>query len=413
MLFIADEIPHQRNGTSSPEHRIHLPQQRTEEQNSALTEHHEHHMRDILESYFQNFTIHGLARVFIGRCWEQLLWLAVLVAAIGFVIYAGYGFIQEYKAFDIVTDIKVKSGSLVTLPAISICPTSLLDVACYENKTLRGKDCVTKSQHLIDKIAPDRRKYVIQHPIFPDSCIVINPYGNLTVDKLESIYIYDQNNIEKSYSFYIHSHYDVIKMTDLPTIPPAKLKGLVVKFSKKELIWRLPSPYSSNCSNGNKDINIFPGPYTIAKCKNTCLFKKMLSDCGDVIQQWQTYLLPGMVDGKKRGAFYCLRNFFYLYDLALECDCPVSCHELHIDTTFEVRDGLWFPFLSFKYLSNTFTEIREVPAYPANKLITDIGGWLSLFTGSSVLSLLEIFIFISLSIIALFQNCIAIRRNDR
>ena len=60
--------------------------------------------------------------------------------------------------------------------------------------------------------------------------------------------------------------------------------------------------------------------------------------------------------------------------------------------------------ITFEYLMTTYTEIVEVPAYPWSKFITDIGGWLSLFSGMSALSLLEIFIFIPLATVHLWRK---------
>ena len=141
----------------------------------------------------------------------------------------------------------------------------------------------------------------------------------------------------------------------------------------------------------------------------------MLSKCGDVIQQWKIFLPKDRVATKKTDVAECLRNLFYKNFAGLVCNCPVSCYEMYIDTAFESKYSM-FRSLDFQYLSNTVTEIRERPAYPESRFITDIGGWLSLFTGMSVLSILEFFIFIILCTIALFQKLFKcqkhLKRND-
>ena len=176
-------------------------------------------------------------------------------------------------------------------------------------------------------------------------------------------------------------------------------------------IWRLPSPYPSKCGDDNGVYNLFPKPYTMAKCRNTCIFNMMLSKCGDVIQQWQIYLPTDRESTKKEDSAACLIDLFNHNFPGFRCKCPVSCYDMYIDTVAEISN--YGPqMISFNYLSNTVTEIKEIPAYPASRFITDIGGWLSLFTGMSVLSLLEVLMSISLSITALYRTLMMMRRNN-
>ena len=62
------------------------------------------------------------------------------------------------------------------------------------------------------------------------------------------------------------------------------------------------------------------------------------------------------------------------------------------------------PTIVFTFDSNTFTEIEEFPLYPLTKFVTDIGGWLSLFSGMSLLSVVEIIVFVVLSLLALLHK---------
>ena len=145
------------------------------------------------------------------------------------------------------------------------------------------------------------------------------------------------------------------------------------------------------------------------------MFNTMLSKCGDVMQQWKMHLSQNQASTKKADVEYimkCMQILFFSHFDGLNCECPVSCSDMYIDTLVETKYSQ-FARLSFQYLSNTVTEIKEKPAYPGSKFITDIGGWLSLFTGMSVLSLLEVFIFIVLSITALVRKGVLSRRKIR
>ena len=60
--------------------------------------------------------------------------------------------------------------------------------------------------------------------------------------------------------------------------------------------------------------------------------------------------------------------------------------------------------ITLKFDSKTFTNITEIPAYPTEKFVTDRGGWLGLFTGMSALSVVEIILFVVLSLVALYRK---------
>ena len=49
-------------------------------------------------------------------------------------------------------------------------------------------------------------------------------------------------------------------------------------------------------------------------------------------------------------------------------------------------------------------EIKEFPSYPATKFVTDIGGWLGLFSGLSFLSIVEVLLFVLLSVIVTLRK---------
>ena len=375
----------------------------------------------LLRSYFENFTIHGLAKVFIGKRWERFVWFAVLLASVVFVLNATHNFIQQYKAFDILTDIKIKSAAKITLPPVSLCSIDAKGFTCYGNWTIDGNEhCKRKtsllfptSNYLYTQLYDEFHKYAILHPVYPDRCMVINPYGNLTTETLPKIG-FRQPDQRAAVNMYIHDHADLtIPIADKPTAT-FKLMDISIILRNKQIIWRLPKPYTSKCSRGGDNSSIFPGPYSITKCRNTCAFNMMRSKCDDVIKQWQIYLPQEIGRIKRETTRQCLLKLFQeKFDPEfsgnideLECKCPVSCYDTYLDTTVELKFSS-LGSISFKYFSNTITEIKERPAYPASQFITDIGGWLSLFTGMSVLSLLEIFIFIVIGVATFWQRCAA------
>ena len=329
----------------------------------------------------------------------------------GFVIYATYGFIQEYYAFNVQTDMKIKSAREISLPSVSICESGPRGFTCYRNRTMSNNNkCNRPGNQLYDYLSYDQQKYAVLHPVYPERCIVINSHGNLTTYNFPKLRF--RKSTESPVNMYVHSHNDFTIDIDDPTAF-FYLENVKVHFSKKQMVWRLQSPYSSKCIEDNDKSSIFSKPYTTTKCKNTCVFNRMLSECGDVIQQWQDYLPPKRKYQNRTEAVHdCLNHLSMEKFINFECVCPMSCYDMHIDTRVEVKpSAVYFKSITFEYLSDTFTEIRESPAYPASHFVTDIGGWLSLFTGMSILSLLEVIITISLAIITICQKCVGLRRN--
>ena len=89
---------------------------------------------------------------------------------------------------------------------------------------------------------------------------------------------------------------------------------------------------------------------------------------------------------------------FQSFKISLSCDCPLACKEVMFKTKYTSSLDSNGIFIQIKYDSTMYTMIDELPAYPATKFVTDIGGWLGLFSGSSLLSLVELIVFTVLSL---------------
>ena len=337
------------------------------------------------------------------------MWYSVLLAFLAFVLYELHGFVEEYRQFNIHTDIQVKTAIDIKFPSVTLCTqdyggrSGALYMACYKGiQIMLNVTCNDRLYLSLLRKILKRTNHAVTHPMFPEACIIINPFGNLTKRTFPSPIYRAVSFSGGVFSVYVHGHNDLgFSLDDEAAIRiDIRKKDVSLKLSNKLMISRLPSPYSSHCEeNFESKRNIFPGPYSLKKCRNTCIFNLMLTKCGDVIQQWQMYKtqrkISNRTDDEIRDCLYKLqvKNFHGLY-----CHCPVSCNEVFIDTNVEVSASYLFSAISMKYLSNTYTEITEVAAYPASRFITDVGGWLSLFSGMSALSLLEIIIFTLLTL---------------
>ena len=365
---------------------------------------------EILTSYRENFTMHGLSKIFNGVLWEKLLWLAALLACLGVIFHFTQGFYKEYLRYDIRTEIRMKTSRSLLLPAITICkPDEFIDfVVCYKNKSLvDGSPCSSKNT-LIDEVYRHTRSYVTPHKMFPN-CVILNHFNNLKAHQYIRIrpngypIMVGFNKNVQLVKVYIHDQSDVALM-DYEHFHIKQNYSLYIDFSDKQIFTRLPSPHPSNCSHGQYDDSILPPPYTINKCIYTCWFRKMISQCGAVPQHVHDYapsikkLLPKTQNRSDSDVRQCLVEAYHNASSRI-CYCRVSCSEMFIKkkVQYQSHDISYVgPLLHVRLSSNFFTEITEIPAYPPTKFVTDIGGWLGLFSGMSLLSLIEIVIFIFL-----------------
>ena len=303
----------------------------------------------------------------------------------------------------------MKTAKNISLPTVTICKDSapLYENLCFKNLTLYGIPCPEENT-LMNQFRYTRKLHLIPHTLFPN-CVILNHFANMTVDKFS--YVVAFKHTVYNVDAYVHGPND---------LPPYHKFGahvfsagmndnLRVEFSDKQSITRLPSPHPSNCSRGQYNDNILPPPYTEEKCKISCQVQQMIARCGAVPDQFLHYapkvlnLLPKNSNRTEDSTRECLLNLDIYVDT---CGCRVGCSEMMIKsrkTRFpkSSRNG---PYLSFLFTAKTMTEITEIAAYPPTKFVTDVGGWLGLFSGMSLLSMLEMILFTTLTLTALYRK---------
>ena len=373
----------------------------------------------IRSSYMDNMTIHGLSKILTGVWWERIVWFSALCICIGVVIHFTIGFYTEYNSHDVRTEIRMHKAQNIPYPAATICPTdSLYSILCYKKKNLgTGYPCSTDTNTLYDQMwfPPSIPKSLLQfrnvapHPIFT-TCLVWNPYGNITSR-------WQLTQIQFKYfviylTLFFHDPNDFFNLAADDAVYANEKDEAKISFSDIQYFSRLPSPHPSNCKQGQFDNNLLPlpGPYTENKCKLNCVLKKSIAECGAIPDQYLTYapqlqeLLPKQSNRTDDDVARCIQEIFFSPSEEFpECHCPVSCTETLFKTKYSVsqhESSHLGPLLTFSFNSKIVTNITDIPSYPPEKFITDIGGWLGLFSGMSLLSLLEVTLFVTLSITA-------------
>ena len=351
-----------------------------------------------------------------------------IVWSLGFVAFKCHEFYKEYINYDIRTEVRIKSDNNITLPALTICKSFKMygqdykgfvnEVECYKNHLINDYEDDTDCRDPSVRVLPTTNlEYVyphFQHHQYFPSCTTINPNGTLTTqsDIQENSFMIQLPHGEDIGSFmiyfYVHAQEDIPFSTGSLFTEELSINApgyYMLSISDKRVTRRMKHPFPSNCTNGENNESVFPGPYTFKKCKDTCLFHKMLSECGTVLDHWQQY--AGWKYPKNqtlKNTRKCLR--FILRSSIKDCHCPFSCNETTFEAGFRVynekKNGR--VFIKLAYSKNTYTMIQEYEAYPKDKFLTDIGGWCGLFSGMSFLSIVEILVFITLSVIAFIQK---------
>ena len=364
----------------------------------------------IRNTYSTSYTVHGMAKIFHGLLWERALWFIVLLSCLGTVLYFTHGFYVEYTNYEIRTEFRLKSLKTVTLPTITLCENSPLEIhaLCYKDISLWEGGRCTQYNNFSDQIGPlSRSKGFTQHMTFPQ-CMIFNKFGNLSASR----FILFMGTLPDTYIF-IHNHDDVIAFRFVNDnrwiLEFENLRGHEILFNDKQIISRLPEPFPSHCSSGQYDDNILPGPYTKNKCQHTCLLRLWISKCSALPNEWLRYVpnLKALLPAHNKSDDYvikCLKEEYDSYHWGEHhCDCRVSCKETSIKHQ-HIKNNPMIKNIAIKYTSNTITEITEIPAYPATKFITDIGGWVGLFSGMSLLSVIEIILTVNLTLLAAYYK---------
>ena len=362
-----------------------------------------------------HFSIHALSRIVSGNLFDRLFWLTVLVLSLSIVLYATSNIIQEYLLYEIRTEIRVVEQHHIQLPDVIICDPRHYygsGLACRNGTSMfSGKPCnhtlnLNISVSYRGKYMPDRLiRYVSQ----PDICVRINTTG-LTFDLIVELFqrkndpdppteldlfFVDQATLNAGHG----------GESALNRMPVAHYQ---IDVFERKVYRRLPKPYPSHCSDkGHVDL-VFPGKYTMEKCEATYMFRRMLEKCGTVLDPWKPFLKPKYPRGSMKNMTnseinQCLGAQFNDYG---PLNCPLQCEEVTYNVKeflYDRSQGNWQFFL--RYSPRRMTVIHEVPNYPLIKVFSDIGGWLGFFVGMSLLSLVEVIVFVASVVKEKVQMC--------
>ena len=359
-----------------------------------------------MKSYHQNFTIHGLSKVFNGTLQEKVFWFVTLISVVTYTIFKCYSLFCEYNSMHTMTDIHIEQLPEIQLPQITFCKeaSALCSYTTLKNKSSYYPHCK------VLKVPPFwcsiNRKWSkncnVQQTLHGMGCFTVNPNETVTqrLDGMDNQLLFAFQNVKKLYIF-VHNG------TDQPIYLGELYKNLPLTpavyhmIIKKSAIHRLPEPYESKCvSSHNK--TYFPGAYTRRKCQESCLLEYMYKKCQAVPDPWKPFvpkhLKAGNTSTNITQARKCIDAVarYQLFDAKATCICPSPCQETIFDLKLEKRFDLNYIKIMIYYQDRQLLVLKEHPTYTSEHFLADVGGLTGLLVGMSALSLVEVLVFIFL-----------------
>ena len=378
-------------------------------------------VEDLQQSYIDTFTTHGVTRLVLGRPLEKLYWGVILIAAIAFLCYLFHFNLARYIKKDIRTEVHTEFRNTVQLPRITICfsDSIISQIYCYKNRSINGLTdlCAMKSYSKKRNVLYWQREYWKKASRLFNCCWDINRDGNVSLSKRGSFYIrVEDGEGSKNYTDPSMRNTILVSTQDPKEVHATKRESwplLASDLFENEFYpgsyqvsidvtetQRLKAPYPSKCLDENNKLNLFSTKYTTVTCLETCAIQKLLNRCGDVIPIWEKFVpsnmkrnVTFMSDKERWECFLRFAKDFHYND----CGCPYQCKETSyfLRSTYRHNDR---PFssniaasweLDFKTVNNKVATIKEYEAYSYIQFLSDFGGHLGLFIGSSLISLFE------------------------
>lgn len=411
-------------------------------------EFHEHQMisrkrviKRKIEEYANTFTMHGLSRFITGKNVECMFWFMMLFGGLVTSSVVIHGLITKYYRFEIYTEIRSVIANENYFPAITICEQQLFvdnyfsycGVAgrfkhdndsnyCKRNFYLDTKGNITykKGEFWSNGMFEVTRcrtwgglncidtGFIRTMYHFNHSCFTWNYAGNLS-----DVYSHAELWIDFNPPHWLGKMEKVIALPHDPKdheiditkkVEIEAYKKYEIKLDKI-LIKRLPAPFPSKCTF-EKSEDIFPGRYTRRSCIESHNYLEVFKACGDIFD----YVFLFIPDDLKRKysqnrtigeAKNCIWSMSEKgTQRTSECEFPCDDYGLSVIHSFNERKD---PRIKAKYQINiqyqkvdTYQTMEEKELYSWDQMLSEMGGLIGLIIGASVLSVVEIFVYLFL-----------------
>ena len=394
-----------------------------------------------IDEYVHNFSVHGLTKIFTGNKFEASFWFTILSFGILLALFIIHGRVSKYYRYDIYTEISSKVTNKNTFPAITFCEHEFLVANyfayCKENVKVDGPDENKHCSHLEIKYPEittstnkskwsnglfsiakcltwdgkkcDNQIFLQSLQRYNHSCFSLNYHGDLHD-------IYGHLEIEFSIKrrktdpkvFVIPHDPDVLEIdtTKIVNLDPGKIYDIGID---KSIIKRLPAPYPSSCTK-EKSGDMFPGKYSRRSCIESHTYINQYKFCGDstdYVRQYIPQKIKEIYHKKKeiKEVKKCIREYSRRETVQVD-NCPFPCESLELSVLASFHGGNRFKpsdSINNSYSVNVQLEhidsvrsIEEKELYSSYQMLCEIGGFVGLVIGASLISCIEVITYIVL-----------------
>ena len=238
------------------------------------------------------------------------------------------------------------------------------------------------------------------------SCFTWNYAGNLS-----DIYSHATIELDFNKPFWLKKEETIVALPHDPRAHEVDItKQVKIQANKeveikldKTIIKRLPAPYPSKCSD-EKGEDIFPGKYTRRSCIESHNFIRMFQECGDTLDYVHQFI-PEKVKkkyAKNQSIAEASRCIWAFGSRALQrttsCGFPCNDYDLSvIHSTNELKGtkSKYRIIIQFQKV-DTYQTIEEKEIYTWDQMLSEMGGLIGLIIGASVISVVEILVYLFL-----------------
>ena len=394
-----------------------------------------------IRQYGESFTIHGLPRILTGSKTERIVWTVFVILAISLGGFMTYRYVTKYFKYEVNHNFSKVKTDKAFYPSVTFCLPKIKE----RMEWLHLSDCVIPKRFLFDTVSNgifniDFCNVGGTNNCGNDSirwrndlkgiCFTLFPtkkYYQLTETALLAFYVADDLLEIKQISVTIHDqNIDPLFLTpQLHIVPEQKYFVNLRKIVSK----RLAHPFPSNCTNKTKDHN-FPGNYNRRTCLFVNRYLESYKKSNVMTSVGELYIQEKMIRDNNYTKKYPRETYGRDYQMFTEIDwgssvCPLSCYDVVYESTYSFQSSSYSKkllngttedetgnlcqtfhnnFTQFEYFHielafehpELFELLEEKQAYTFENLCAELGGCLGLTIGISIISVVEMFAYLSL-----------------
>lgn len=398
-----------------------------------------------IDEYVDSFTTHGLTKGIKGTRIESIFWLVMLISGILLCFVVLYGLVSKFLSRAVYTEIRSQITDRNLFPSITFCEKALLIDSyfayCGVAPRFPHKNNNESCNHSMipnwnNNVESERSRYWSNGYFNVSAC---STWGGKKCDNdkyFKSINRLNHSCITWNYKgdfFDIYSHTDIkfkfnkpMHLKEKPSIiaiphdPEIQEIDITAKIDidpfkqyeiklDKTIIKRLPAPFPANCTN-DKVGDIFPGKYSRHSCIETFNYLNMYKVCGDTIDYVRQYIPTDIIKKYKqtkkiRDVVRCMTRYSSR-ESKHSLNCRFPCNDLDLSIVSTVQEGssklvgnetVYRLSIQFQRV-DTYKIMEEKELYTWDQMACEIGGFIGLVIGMSILSLIEIIVYIVLLI---------------